>query len=433
MASESDSLAIVGATLIDGSGAEPLADAALLIEAGHIRYAGSLAGFEAPAGVKTIDARGKFLVPGLIDLHVHSTFESDMRVYLDNGVTSIRYAGLNQDAVVALRQRVERGQVRGPRIFSCGPMLDATPSAFPRWTTEVNTPQEAADTAQRLLAEDQVEALIVTQRITPQLLRPIVEAAHEFGRPVTGQIWATDARQAAEIGIDQLDNNSRFFASREYPAERLLSYNSISERLGLLARGLASIDWDLTAPMMEAMLRHQVAYCPTLVVTQHRAGLGHELLEADPDFQHKYGAEEHAVWAAMAREVGGGWSAEDVDFLRRALETRQEWMRRFHALGGTLVLGTDMQFGGIMIHHELRNLAEAGLSLAQVIAAATGRSAQALRMADTLGTLHAGKQADLLLLNRDPLRDLGALRDIDLVIKGGIEHPASKSRQIGHA
>jgi hypothetical protein len=126
---------------------------------------------------------------------------------------------LNQDAVVALRTRVERREVPGPRIVSCGPMLDRSPSPYPRWTSPVNTPAEAAETARPLLLEDEAEALPVTQQITPGILGAVVEIAHEFGRPVVGQIWFTDGRDAASLRSDQLDNDSRILASGEYPPE----------------------------------------------------------------------------------------------------------------------------------------------------------------------------------------------------------------------
>src|SRR5262249_48544825 len=179
-----------------------------------------------------------------------------------------------------LRDRATRNELLAPRILSCGPMLDRTPPAYPKWTSPVNTPVEATTTARRLLAEERVEALLVTQQITTDLMRPIVEVAHEFGRPVVGQIWSTDGRGAAEIGIDQLDNSSRIFASREYPKARLLAYRSIAERLGLLARGWIAVDWELTRPIMEAMVEHGVSYCPTLVVHQNQAGIGLHELEA---------------------------------------------------------------------------------------------------------------------------------------------------------
>jgi imidazolonepropionase-like amidohydrolase len=132
---EDQSLIIDGATLIDGNGAAPVPDAVVLIQGNRIGYAGPRRGLTDHPSARRISASGKTIVPGLIDLHNHSTFDADMRVYLKNGVTSIRFAGLNQEAVVTLRERARRGEVTAPRIFSCGPMLDRTPPAYPKWTT----------------------------------------------------------------------------------------------------------------------------------------------------------------------------------------------------------------------------------------------------------------------------------------------------------
>ena len=146
MGPESAPVLLTCGTLIDGTGAGPVRDAAVLIDAGRIAYAGSRHPVRDLRGIRVVDAPGKTVVPGLIDLHTHSTFDADMRVYVKNGVTAIRFAGLNQDAVVTLRDRVMRNEVPGPRIFSCGPMLDKAPPAYPRWTSPVNTPAEAFNT-----------------------------------------------------------------------------------------------------------------------------------------------------------------------------------------------------------------------------------------------------------------------------------------------
>jgi hypothetical protein len=418
MTKESDLLLLHGGTVIDGTGAAPLDHASVLIQGERILRVGPDSSIGQVPGAKAMNVSGKTIVPGLIDLHNHSTFDADMRAYVKNGVTSIRFAGLNQDAVVVLRGRIQRREVPGPRIFSCGPMLDKSPPAYPRWTSPVNSPAEAAATARRLLLDDNVEALLVTQQITPDILRAVVEVAHEFDRPVVGQIWFTDGREAAVLGIDELDNYSRIFASRDYPPERLLAYRSIGERLNLTARGWATIDWSLTEPIMEAMVKHGVSYCPTLVIHQHQVETT-DTLQSDRDYRALFGETEREEWAAFLRYIQGNWSEPDRRDMAAAYDKRVDWIHRFHSKGGTVVVGTDMQFGGIVLHRELRNLEEAGLSRTEVIAAATGRAARELGKAESLGTLQPGKLADILVLNRDPLRDLSALRDITHVIKGG--------------
>jgi hypothetical protein len=299
-------------------------------------------------------------------------------------------------------------------------MLDKSPPAYPQWTSTVNTPAEADRTARRLLSHDRVEALLVTQQITPDLLEPVVLAAHEFGRPVVGQVWATDGAQAARIGIDQLDNTSRIFASREYPTERLLAYRTVAERLALLGRGWAAVDWDLTRTIIDTMVELNVVHCPTLVVTQAQAQTITAELKLDWDYQTEFGAAEYQTWATFLAYIESTWTQADRDFLSRSIEMRLEWMRWFRASGGRLVSGTDMQFGGIMLHRELLNLQEVGLSAMEVIAAATSDAAIALRMNDALGSLEAGKLADLIVVNRDPCIDLRHLREISYVVKGGL-------------
>ena len=96
-----------------------------------------------------------------------------------------------------------------------------------------------------------------------------------------------------------------------------------------------------------------------------------------------------------------------------------EWMQRFRELGGQLLAGTDMQFGGIMLHRELRNLQTLGMSPLEVIATATGGCAKALRLDHEIGLIQKGRKADLLVLERSPLKDLSALREIERVVKGG--------------
>ena len=414
-------LLIDSVDLIDGTGAPVVHDAMVLIDGERIRYAGPrTAQFDAMP-VRRWSLPGKTLIPGLIEAHTHSTFDADLRAYVKNGITTLRFAGVDLASVAQVRKRIDDGDVVGPRILSCGPMLDQSPPAYPEWSIAVDTPADAARAAERLIVDEQVDALIITQRMTAPVLRAIVDVAHAHARPVVGQTWALDGREAAQCGIDQLDNSSRVFASREYPAEALLHYTSIPDRLALSGRAWAAIDWPETEAIMDAMIERGVRYCPLLVACQLSAGDGVAELEADPDFVALFSDVERRDFRAFMERLSGGWTAEDLAHWKRANDNRLEWMRRFRARGGTLIVGTDFQWGGITLHHELRNFAAIGMGVEEIVAAATGRSAAALQATTQFGTLRAGWLADLVVLDRSPLDDLSALRDIAHVFKGGTE------------
>ncbi len=408
-----------GAALIDGSGAQPISNSTIVVDGKNIQYAGRhTTEYDRPdATVRNV--QGKTIIPGLIEAHTHAAFDADMRCYLKNGVTAIRFAGLNQDDVVHLNGRIVAGDVAGPHILSCGPMIDEAPPAYPEWSMTVSAPAEASVLADRLIAKYSLDALIVTQRVTASVMRAIIDAAHARRCPVVGQIWAIDGEEAAELGIDELHTSSRVYRSRAYPAERLVNYSSIPERLALTSRAWAALDWDLTLPIMERMVDKRVKYCGMQVITQYQTGDGVSFLEADEDFEALYGDSERQAFRDFSQRLQGGWNADDLDQARRANDKRMEWMQRFRALGGVLLAGTDMQFGGIMLHRELHNLEALGLSRMDVIVTATSANASALGLKDVCGALRQGLRADIVILNSDPLIDLSALRDIDSVIKAG--------------
>jgi imidazolonepropionase-like amidohydrolase len=151
---------------------------------------------------------------------------------------------------------------------------------------------------------------------------------------------------------------------------------------------------------------------------EQEIGVHPEVLEDDPAFGTLFGEAEHEAWRVFVNRVIGGWGPAEYDTWLRSLDARREWIRRFHEMGGQLVVGTDMPFGGMAIHRELAILHECGLSTLEAIAAATGDAARVMRAPD-IGTIAAGKLADLLVVDGDPVEDLGALRRIVLVLRGG--------------
>ena len=391
----------------------------VLIEQGRVASIGK--GLSLVAGGSELDRDGAWLMPGLIDTHIHSTIPSELPVYLRNGVTTIRYAGNPPGSVEALRREVEAHHLSAPRIHTCGPMLDAAPLSYPSYSVQVDTPGEMREVAQQLAVAG-VDALIVVQHITVPLLEAAVTVAREHEIPVVGQIWAMNATEASRAGINQLDNTSRILESPVLARRGGRDQATVADRIALMRQAWLDVDWTQTEAHIAAMVDAQVIYCPTLVRVQWVAGLEPgtlESLQADRDAD-AFDADAHAQWR---EKVSVGQTTEDTKVVReewrRASENMLEWIARFHTAGGMLAAGSDTQFGGIMLHHELRNLQAAGLSNLDVLRAATSISGRALGLRTPTGRLTVGALADLILLPSDPTLDLGALRDPSLVIVGG--------------
>ena len=230
--------------------------------------------------------QGKTIIPGLIEAHTHASFDADMRAYVKNGVTTIRFAGLDQGTVERLRSRIDAGELIGPRILSCGPMIDQPPPAYPEWSVAVGTPAEAAATAERLILDHDLDALILTQRVTAPVMRAVIEVAHAHGRLGCRADLGGGRQGGGELGIDELHTSSRVYASRllsEGPTASLHQHRGPS-RPRFARLGIDRLGSDTA--IMEAMVEHGVSYCGMQVITQFQVGEGAAELETDSRLRH---------------------------------------------------------------------------------------------------------------------------------------------------
>src|SRR6185437_11998190 len=304
-------------------------------------------------GAEVLDATGLVVVPSLVDIHVHSARESDVAAYAKAGVRHIRFAGVDLATVRAARARTTVDSAWPLGISNCGPMLDCLEAAYPEWTTVVRSPAEAADAARALVSSGEVDALIVTQGVTHRFISAIVSEAHAAGLPVVGQVWAADGIDASQAGIDQLDNSSRVFASKTVSRAELLSYSSVSERLATWARAWTDVDWPRTERILDAMVDNGVSYCPTLVAHEFQAGYGEDIVRRDPRWEPWFDESDLLAYEAFRAHIEDGWAKQTRIDMARAIESRLEWIRRFRARGGKILVGTDMPFGGLTMVREL--------------------------------------------------------------------------------
>jgi hypothetical protein len=200
-------LVLRGGTLVDVASGKEISDTIIVMRGERIERVGS-GNTAAPQGAQIIDAKGKWIIPGLIDSHAHAENpdETPFSLYLANGVTTIRNPGGNVTVLRLTRERLLRGELIGPRLFFSGPLLDGVPPVWPDMSLLVDTPQRARS-AVNFLADQGVDFVKVYNNVKEPELRAIIEAAKERGLPVAGHIpRSMTMTHAVELGMTVLEH-----------------------------------------------------------------------------------------------------------------------------------------------------------------------------------------------------------------------------------
>lgn len=407
--------------LFDGVSDRPLPRASVIVEGAHIQ-AVAVGDGPQPDGARVIQGRGHTLLPGFIDMHSHLVSELGARLYLANGVTSVRFAGNDPDAVLELRDRVESGRAPGPRIFSLGPLLDGVSPDYPAMSWPLASANEARVAVRRLKHEYRVDGIILTQKPSHEVARAAVDEAHGGGLGVTGQTWSLTGREAIALGFDGLENTSRLpEASGVLSDLALLRYRTIPERSAMLARLWAGADRERLARLGHQMVKYETYLVPTLAGMDAIVGRYTARLRADRDTR--------ALPAAVRRDLlgwldqrffGAAWTPRDFGHWRRGLARYHAFVRDLVRLGGRVLVGTDClkPCPGFLYHEELARLAACGLPAATVLRAATAGAADTLGRRD-LGRIAPGAAADLVLVRGNPFRRLADARAVAAVVSRG--------------
>jgi imidazolonepropionase-like amidohydrolase len=423
---------ITQTTLVDGTGAPPITDAAILVRDGRIVAAGPSAAVRThPAAeqAERLDASGTWTIPGLIDSHIHSAltgFES-MPVFLACGVTTVRDVGGPLDVVTSIRDRLAAGDAPGPRFVFCGPLIDGEPASFPSALLPIiqATPDAAAAAS---LADECIKQGAGAIKLYFRLPRASLQAAiHRVaGRvPVTGHLGLTRASEAVEDGIncfehvvvtiynDVVREEDRFDALKDSMADpnfwiRLHEGWARADLNGVSAQSL-----------LDAMRRADVTLDPTLDIT---ALVGARAAVEDPNVRYVR-PELRELWE-MRRQAAGPRPQGDPETGRAGHVACGDFVRRYHEIGGRVIAGTDVGavpylVPGFSLHGELQELVSAGLSNEAALRAATIEAARALRVDPETGSIAPGKCADLVILERNPLEDIANVASIREVMHEG--------------
>jgi imidazolonepropionase-like amidohydrolase len=363
-------LAITGATLIDGTGAAPAPNQTVLIEGARITAVGPSDTVRVPANARIVNAAGKFVVPGFIDSRVYWRGWTG-ELFLNHGITSIVDASSSTDWILAARDAERGGSIRGPRILTAAGAVD-------RHTAEPSTQA----TVRALLVKGP-DFINVAGTLTLDELRVVTREAHAVDVPVLADMGDAAAVDAGVDGIAHLSG---------------LSQTSIARMIerGTYLIPMLVADHGPTAPQRrrfelanyDLLMRPELRYVP---LPSMLASL--------------------TFWRTPAAVKGGGY------------QNAKEFVRRFAAAGGRIVAGTDAggsaSVPGLSLHEELELLVDAGLTPMQALVAATRIAAQLVKKDNRIGTVAAGKLADLVILDADPLADIANTRTISGVVKNG--------------
>ena len=400
---------------------------------------------DGPAGpdVEIIDCAGKTIMPGLIDTHVHSTLVSDidLSLFLATGVTTARDVGGRLDKVITLRERLSKGDVLGPRLFVCGPLLDGGHKTFPDGAfgeiLDTVTSVDAAPGKINSLLDAGVDGIKLYFAMTPDIMEACLNTVDKRV-PVTGHIGATTALEAVNMGIDGLEhmwispyNNICPVEMRFGPEMSMMS--SRFPKVTFKGWEEADLHGPGAQELFSVMAEKQVKMGTTLdLLWVDNIGIEEALKDTDRIYIPESGL-AHQRSLAKVVKAGEEWDIHTgypPGNGKKALEKQKEAVRILHEKGGVIVGGTDCcgiayPPPGFALWREAELLADAIGDMA-ALKAITASAASALRKEDELGTIAPGRYADILILGKDPSQDVRNLRSLETVYRAGVAHNPSE-------
>jgi len=434
---KSDVLVIEGGTLIDGNGGPPVQDALLIIRDNEIETVTTRGKASYPADARVLNAEGKFIVPGFMDAHVHyAGWMAELNLHF--GVTSVFSIGSGGEWALAQRDAINAGKIPGPRTFvAVGSLAGARISALSARSGAAGglsgrqvagNAEQAREIAKRFI--DAGADMIKVHRGPPvEAYRAAIREAHRAGLPVVAQPLGPTVygREAILAGADILEHAAGVAISIAANPSKWEGWGSI-ERHSLSPLPFADMDDRKAADLIKLMVKENVYLEPDFIAI----GRGFQKNRGKFELQDYQLLSSHALSyipeanrLRMLHRYHDFDDAEPADWDYRNLAYRNmlRFMNDYVQAGGKLMTGTDTAgwaVPGIGVHHEMEILVdEAGLTPMQVIMASTRNVAEGFRILDRLGTVEAGKLADVVIVNADPLQAISNLQEIEWVIKDG--------------
>ena len=423
-------IALTGVKIVDGTGGPVLLNQTVVIQEDQILNVGPSGSVTIPEGAREIDCQGKTLLPGFVMLHEHmfysKPFEGNFsvaqmshtfpRLYLAGGATTIRTGGsIQAQSDLYIKEQIEKGEVAGPKMDVTAPFIDRV-GGIPELGT-ISSSAQAAEMV-HFWADRGCTSFKVYQTVTREDLAAVVAAAHQRNLKVTGHICSVSYREAAELGIDNIEHGFRMCSDFSLTREPdICDYFGRSRALNAMTTDDAEM-----ASLIQFLVDKNVAITSTLPV-----------FEPYTDREIIPGGGEDALAPEILKEVTLIYqrgTENDGPYLP-IFKREMAWEKQFYDAGGLLVVGTDPTGAGRVVpgYANLRTmelLAEAGFSLPEAVKIATLHGAKYLEQEEQIGTIAEGKKADLILIDGDLEKGMHNIREIEVIFKEGVGYSSKK-------
>jgi len=396
--------ALVGGDIVDGLSDITKTDMTLIVENGRIRDIGSRSDISIPEGARVIDVTGKTLMPGLWDMHAHSNQVQWAPAYLAGGVTTIRDLGNEREFATAFRDAIALSGAIGPDILLAG-MVDGA-GITGNGVIRATTASEARDVV-AMYYEHGYKQIKIYTAIEPDVLEVLTEEAHNRGMTVTRHVprAVENTIAAVESGMDQF-NHRGLFLSVLFPDKKL-------SELGRWY--LADVSPTQVENAIEFLLEHESVLDPTISLDIIR-----NLPSGTPVESVEPGATRIAYELFEGKRFLGGVSPESAEEVREDVRKAMEILGDFFRAGVPIVAGTDNVVPVHSLYLEMESYHDlAGLTPLEAIHTATIIPARVMGLDAETGTLEVGKEADIAILDENPLLDISHIRTVSAVMTNG--------------
>ena len=429
VAVDTDVVALTHVRVIDGTGAPAREDQTLVVRDGRIAALGPASSVRVPAGALVMDLAGKSVIPGLVMMHEHLFYPtgpmvygnetwSFPRLYLAGGVTTMRTTGnTNGYGELATARAVDDGQLPGPWIDATGPYLQGAGNSF----AQMYTLKDSAD-ARRMVdfwADAGATSFKAYMNITRAELGAAVADVHARGMKITGHLCSVTYREAADLGIDDLEHG--FFVSTDFVKDKRPDVCP-GQLAGMAALNRVDPAGPAFTALVDTLIAHHVAVTSTLTVFEtftpgRPEPPGLDVL--DPILKQQF----ETQYRGLQRDT----TSLFVSLFKKDMAMEL----RFARAGGLLLAGTDPTgYGGVIPgfadQREVELLVEAGFTPPEAIRICTLDGATYLGIANRIGSLAVGKQADLVVVAGNPAANVSDIRNVEMVFRQGVGYDPRK-------